>query len=103
MKPLLRHANGQFQKGSGGRQLGSRNKLQGAFIDDLLKDYTEHGAGVIRIVRAEKPTEYLKIVASILPKEFMVAESEIDRMTDEELLEALEVVRQAKAANAAVQ
>lgn len=98
-----RHADGKFKKGSGGRQAGSRNKLQAVFVEELAKDFTEHGAGVIRIVRIEEPSNYLKIVASILPKEFIVSEGELDTMSDEDLLEALKVVREARAAARTVQ
>jgi hypothetical protein len=101
VKPLQRHPNGQFQKGFGGRVPGSRNKLQATFIEELAKDFEEHGAGVIRIVRVEKPTDYLRIVASVLPKEFIVSESELDKMSDDDLMEALEIVRQAKVARIA--
>ena len=93
-----RHANGFFKKGSGGRVAGSRNKLQHMFVEDLAKDWEVHGAGVIRIVRIEEPASYMRIVASVLPKEFIVSESELDKMSDDELVEALQIVKQAKAA-----
>lgn len=92
-----RHADGKFKKGSGGRPAGARAKLQAVFVEELAKDFEEHGAGVIRIVRTERPTEYLKIAASILPKEFILSEGELDAMSDEELLQALKDVREAKA------
>lgn len=98
-----RHGDGKFKKGSGGRPLGARAKLQTVFVEALEKDFHEHGEGVIRIVRAEKPAEYLKIVASILPKEFVLTEGELDTMSDDELLEALKAVREARAAKEALQ
>ena len=70
-----RHPNGFFKKGSGGRVAGSRNKLQATLIDALAKDFEEIGEGVIRIVRIEEPTNYLRICVSVLPKEFIVSES----------------------------
>lgn len=97
---MERHSNGHFKKGSGGRVVGSRNKLQAVFVDELARDFADHGAGVIRIVRVEKPADYLKIVASILPKEFIVSEGELDTMSDDDLLEALKAVREAKSARA---
>jgi hypothetical protein len=98
-----RDKKGQFLKGSGGRPQGARNKLQATFVDALEKDFTEHGAGVINIVRIEKPADYLKIVASILPKEFVLTEGELENLSDEELLEALTLIREAKAARESVQ
>jgi hypothetical protein len=84
--------------GSGGRQPGTRNKLQGNLITELAKDFEEHGAGVIRIVRAEKPVEYLKIIVSTLPKEFLISEtSPLNEMSDEELDTFIQLVRSNRA------
>lgn len=99
---MERHANGQYKKGSGGRIAGSRNKLQAVFVEALVKDFAEHGDGVIRIVRMEKPAEYLRIVASVLPKELVVADASLDELSDQEILEALAEIRKAKAAPAEV-
>ena len=52
-----------FRKGEGGRPKGSRNKFHKQFIEALAKDFEGHGADVIRIVRAEEPATYLKIMA----------------------------------------
>lgn len=52
-----------------GRPKGARNKLGEAFLKDMLADFEEHGASVIATVRDEKPDQYLKVIASILPKE----------------------------------
>jgi hypothetical protein len=69
----------------GGRPLGSRNKLQGDFLKALAADFAEHGAGVIRIARIEKPVEYLKIIASVLPRELIVDQGILADLSDEEL------------------
>ncbi len=66
-----------------GRPKGSRNKLGEAFIQALYEDFTQHGTAVIETVRAEKPDQYLKVVASILPKELKVT-TEIE-LNDEQL------------------
>ena len=94
-----RDANGQLKKGSGGRVTGSRNKLQHTFVSALEKDFHQHGEGVIRIVRIEKPHEYLKIIAQVIPREFTITEGELDTMSDDDLLEALKAVREARASN----
>lgn len=93
---MAREPNGRFLPGTGGRQPGSRNKLQGKFIDALVKDFAENGEDTIRIVRVEKPAEYLKIIASVLPKEFLVTPGAVDEMTEEEINEALAKVRAAR-------
>jgi hypothetical protein len=93
----MRHSNGQFMKGTGGRAEGSRNKLQKVFLEALAKDFEANGEGAINIVRVEKPADYLRIVASVLPKEFVSSKGGLD-MSDAELEEALEAVRAARRA-----
>jgi hypothetical protein len=39
----------------------------------LASDFTDHGKAAIRKVRQEKPDIYIRVVASILPKELDVA------------------------------
>lgn len=55
--------------GNGGRPPGARAKLGEAFIAAIYLDFQAHGAETIIKVRDEKPDQYLKVVASILPKE----------------------------------
>ena len=66
-----------------GRPKGSRNKLGEAFIQAMHADFVEHGAAVIETVRREKPDQYLKVVASILPKELNV--NVTNDLSDEQL------------------
>lgn len=71
--------------GGPGRPAGSRNKLAEDFLAALHADFQEHGAETIAQVRAEKPDQYLKVIASILPKELNVRVSDLDGLNDEEL------------------
>jgi hypothetical protein len=69
-----------------GRPKGSRNRLQNDFIAALAEDFAEHGPGVIRVCRVERPTEYLKIIAGVLPKELDIhATAAVQEMSDEQL------------------
>lgn len=68
-----------------GRPKGSRNKLGEQFLTDMYADWQENGAAVIKAVRAEKPDVYLKVVASILPKELNIKVSELDDLSDADL------------------
>lgn len=52
-----------------GRPKGARSKLGEAFLENLLADWQQYGAAAIVEVRETKPDQYLKVVASILPKE----------------------------------
>jgi hypothetical protein len=66
-----------------GRPKGSRNKLGEDFIQALHDDFQEGGVAAIQEVRRDRPHEYLKVVASLLPKELKVT-TESD-LTDDQL------------------
>jgi hypothetical protein len=70
-----------------GRPKGSRNKLGEDFIVALHADFQEHGVAAIEAVRTEKPDAYIKVIASILPKELKIT-NESD-LTDEQLIERI--------------
>jgi predicted nuclease of restriction endonuclease-like RecB superfamily len=52
-----------------GRPKGSKNKLGEDFIKALQEDFADNGISAIVNVRTERPHEYLKVIASILPKD----------------------------------
>jgi hypothetical protein len=81
-----------------GRPKGSKQRLSENFISALCQDFETHGQAVIDTVRSEKPADYLKIIASIVPKELTVNHNNIEDMSDEELLDNLEQVRSLAAA-----
>jgi hypothetical protein len=56
----------------GGRPRGSRNRLTGDFMRALAADCAEHGEGTIRVLRMERPTEYVRIIASLMPREITI-------------------------------
>ena len=89
--------------GHGGRPLGSRNKLQGDFLKALAADFAEHGAGVIKIARIEKPIEYLKVIASVLPKEIVVEQGVLADLSDEELANHIALLQRIQAGKLADQ
>lgn len=72
-----------------GRPKGSRNKLGEDFIAALQADFSEHGVNAIQIVRSERPDQYLKVIASILPKDINLNVNPIGEMTDDELIERI--------------
>jgi hypothetical protein len=82
-----------FEKGQGGRVKGARNRLSMSFVTALAKEFDEFGAESIRICRIERPHEFLKIVASLLPKEFELVDSRLTEITDEELNDLIELAR----------
>ena len=78
-------AGKRFEPGNPGRPKGSRNKLGEAFISAMHDDFNKHGAAVIARVRDEKPDAYLKVVASILPKELNVNTNALGDLTDDDI------------------
>ena len=86
---------GRFQTGNiggPGRPRGSRNMLGEAFIADVHADWTKYGGEVLTQVRTSNPGAYLRVVASIIPKDVIVQQtpSEYDDMSDRELVEKVQ-------------
>ncbi len=79
----------QFKPGNPGRPKGSRNKLGEAFLEAMHDDFEAHGVAAIVKVREEKPDQYLKVIASILPKDLNINVNQMDGMTDDELIERI--------------
>lgn len=71
---------------SPGRPKGARNKLGEAFIQALHDSFNEHGVETIETVRTEKPDQYLKVIAALIPTEHRVTiTDQFSEMTDDEL------------------
>lgn len=88
-----------FQPGNNanphGRPKGSRNKLGEQFVQALQADFQEHGKKAIETVREERPHEYLKVVASLLPKQVEIKEGAFDGVDDEQLAALVAAARSA--------
>lgn len=70
-----------------GRPVGARNKLGEAFIQALNDSFEEHGAETIETVRIEKPDQYLKVIASLCPKELNLnINDNLGELSDDELI-----------------
>jgi hypothetical protein len=67
-----RNKSGQFvvgHTGLGGRPRGSRDRLGQAFVEDFYQKWRSCGTAVLDAVIRDKPHEFLKICASLMPKE----------------------------------
>ena len=93
----------QFKPGhniKGGRPKGSRNKLAQRVFDDILRHWNASAGGdlckgqaALELLYREKPGDYLKLTASVLPKEF-VFENAVTELDDEELDRMIEMLRE---------
>lgn len=76
-----------------GRAKGSKSKLGEAFVADLYANWQEHGVETIEKVRVDDPAAYLRVIASIIPKEFVIKDESLGDLPDSELMEALQLLR----------
>ena len=83
---LKKHAWSPGQSGNpNGRPKGARNKLGEAFIADLHDAWLEGGSEAIRRCIDEKPAEFIRIIASLIPKEMDLNINKYDNFTDDQL------------------
>ena len=91
----MRNEKGQFEVGHigmGGRPEGSRNKLTEQFYIDLHGAWKVHGASAIEQMAKDKPGDFVRCVASQMPKELTVKTPLVD-LSDDELADLIQVVR----------
>jgi hypothetical protein len=70
---------------TGGRAKGAKNRLSHAFLTALTEDFEQHGVEALKIARIEKPVEYIRIVAGLMPRELEIMDSRLTDLSDEEL------------------
>src|SRR5512139_9906 len=68
-----------------GRWPHTRNRLNEKFLQDMLADWEAHGAAAIEAFRTERPNEYVKVMAGLLPREVEMKVNELDELSDEQL------------------
>ena len=91
----MRNEKGQFEVGHigmGGRPEGSRNKLTEQFYIDLHGAWKTHGASAIEQMAKDKPGDFVRCVASQMPKELTVKTPLVD-LSDDEIADLIQVVR----------
>jgi hypothetical protein len=66
-----------------GRPKGARSKLGEDFLKAMQEDFAANGKVAVISVRETKPDQYLKVIASILPKEIELS-GEVVTLTKEQ-------------------
>lgn len=88
-----------FQPGQSGnpkgRAVGTRQKLGEAFLTDMLESWQSSGKAAITAVLADRPQDYLKVIAAILPKEIKIDTSAMEELTDADLARIIDALRPA--------
>lgn len=69
-----------------------RRRMGGGFLEAIQADFEAHGVAVVARIREEKPESYLKLVASILPKDFSAAAGRLEDLSDEQLIDRIRVL-----------
>lgn len=77
----------RFKPGNkmGGRTKGARNKFSEEFFKDFLADWEMAGAEAIQRVRLEDPSAYLRVAASLIPRELSIREGDgaLDKLLEQ--------------------
>jgi hypothetical protein len=99
----MRNSKGQFQLGhSGGRPKGARNRLTVRVFEDVLSHWNSpaspgseltKGQEVLETMYKQKPSEYVRAVLSIMPKELQV-EAITSDMSDDQIDELIAKIRE---------
>lgn len=66
------------------KQKGARDRLSATFLKALADDFEAHGKDVVVKVREEDPSAYLRVVASLAPKEMEISRP-MDAISDDML------------------
>ncbi len=85
----------RWQKGQSGnpagRPKGARSQLPELFLSKLYDSFKLKGDAAIERMIEDKPNEYVRVIASLLPKELLVKQANtLDGMSDAELTALIE-------------
>ena len=83
---------------AGGKPVGARNRLQGDFMLALANDFEKEGKRAIVEAREKDPMGYIKVCATLMPKELEVKRT-MGEIDDDQLDAAILAVRTVLAAS----
>jgi len=89
---------GWFQAGRSGnpagRTPGSKNRINEDFLRELSDHFAKEGRSAIERMCDEDPAAYVKVVASLLPKDVKISAQPFAEFSDDELAHAIELIQQ---------
>ena len=68
-----------------GRPQGSRNKLSEEFFRDLCRAWEIYGEAALHTTAMEHPVEFVRLVASLMPRELEATTTVTERMSEAQL------------------
>ena len=79
----MRSKNGRFGKGQSGnpqgRPKGSKNLVSEDFLADTHAAWKKHGPEALQRMIEERPSEFVKMVAQLVPKDFHLTQSVLEQ------------------------
>jgi hypothetical protein len=91
----MRRPNGTLLPGHHGFPNSGKRRLQGDFLRDLATAWAEHGKAALAIMVKEEPSHFVKCVASLMPKEFLIdSAGPLSDMDDAQLDDLIAMLRQ---------
>jgi hypothetical protein len=97
-KRKLKH-EGQWKKGQSGnpngRPKGSKTKITEKFLVDLHNSWEKRGVAALEKLYQKDVSTYVRVVASMVPKDYTINEGEgsieriIEQLSDQELADAI--------------
>ncbi|HEV2365180.1 MAG TPA: hypothetical protein VGS12_13395 [Caulobacteraceae bacterium] len=90
-----RYANGRFGPGNSGRPIGARNRATQQALLSIMDDFEANKRVVLQRMREYFTTDYLRILASLLPSRIEIAQPAFEEYSE---AEAAVVVSYARAA-----
>jgi len=80
----------RFKKGNKGRPKGAKGKITEQFLKDMLTAWETGGPSVIADVMENKPDVFLRVVASLVPKDMnLTPVNHAEALTDNEARERI--------------
>lgn len=76
-----------------GRPKGSRARLAECFLDAMYDAFQDKGKEAIDKVIKNRPHEFIRAIASLLPKEFTIKDATLDELGDNEITDLIAAFR----------